>query len=57
MMRDAIDLLCGKGRGVIMTARLAHHPGYVGEHEILAAPHPFAGLRFRHYCAILTDLP
>ena len=21
-----------------MTARLAHRPGYVGEHEILAAP-------------------
>jgi N6-adenosine-specific RNA methylase IME4 len=40
-----------------MTARLAHRPGYVGEHEILAAPHPFAGLKARHYCAILTDVP
>lgn len=40
-----------------MLDRLAHHPGYGGEHEILAAPHPFAGLKLRHYGALLVDPP
>jgi N6-adenosine-specific RNA methylase IME4 len=35
--------------------RLAHHPGDSG--EILAAPHPFAGLKFRYYGALLVDMP
>jgi N6-adenosine-specific RNA methylase IME4 len=37
--------------------RLAHHSGYVGEHEILAAPHPFAGLKHAYYGALLVDPP
>jgi N6-adenosine-specific RNA methylase IME4 len=37
--------------------RLAHHPDYLREHEILAAPHPFAGLKRASYGALLVDPP